>query len=194
MPPCERKDEKLGTRLSNTWRQGERSLTSGWRSPASLPRGLGGHCGCGRRGHRRTPSHLRGARRRLRGARHLSRRLPGGGCSRASPRRCLLCRSAALGEGVKAPTSRGESVPHRSPPPLPTTNLPMSLGERVPAAHAAGTPRLAAPGAPAVGSSSLSCAPPSPAPAASPRVHAPELGAWAGQTARRPRPSPAKGE
>jgi hypothetical protein len=35
---------------------------------------------------------------------------PGAGSSAAS---------AALGEGAQAPTSRGELVPHRSPPPLP---------------------------------------------------------------------------
>jgi hypothetical protein len=49
-----------------------------------------------------TPSHLRGARWRLRGARRLSCRLPGGGRSRAHPRCRLfrrLCGSERGGEG-----------------------------------------------------------------------------------------------
>jgi hypothetical protein len=34
-PPCERENEKSNIRLSKTWRLGEWSLTSGWRSLAS---------------------------------------------------------------------------------------------------------------------------------------------------------------
>jgi hypothetical protein len=68
--------------------------------------------------------------------------------------------SAAHGEGggVQAPTSRGELVPHRSSPPRLTTSIPKSLGKRVPAAHAAGTPHSSVPGTPVAGSSSPSCA------------------------------------
>jgi hypothetical protein len=93
--------------------------------------------------------------------------------------------SAALGE-AKAPTSREESVPHRSPP-RPTTSTRKSPGRRVPAARAAETPHSSVPGAPVAGSSSPSCTPPGPAPAATPRARAHGLGAWAGRTARRSR-------
>jgi hypothetical protein len=103
--------------------------------------------------------------------------------------------SAALGDGAQVPASRGELVPHRSPPPLPrpTTNTPKSPGKRVPAARAVGTLHSSAPGTPAAGFSSPSCAPPAPAPAAAPRVRTLRLGAWADRTTRRPW-SPAAGD
>jgi hypothetical protein len=43
---------------------------------------------------------------------------------------CSPATSAALGEGARAPTSRGEPAPRRSPPPLPrsTTSTPRSPG------------------------------------------------------------------
>jgi hypothetical protein len=90
--------------------------------------------------------------------------------------------------GVKAPTSRGEAVPHRSPPPppRPTTSTPKSLGRRVPATRAAETPHSFVPGAPVAGSSSPSCAPPAPTPAATPRARARARGV-AGRTARHSR-------
>jgi hypothetical protein len=102
--------------------------------------------------------------------------------------------SAAWVRGAKAPTSRGEPVPHRSPPPppRPMTSTPKSRGRRAPAARAAGTPHSSIPGAPVAGSSSPSYTPPALAPAAAPRALG--LGVWAGQTARRSRPSPARGE
>jgi hypothetical protein len=78
--------------------------------------------------------------------------------------------SAALGEGAQAPTSLGELVPHCSPPPRPTTSTPKSPGKRVPAARAAETPHSFVLGAPVAGSSSPSCAPPAPIPAAAPRA------------------------
>jgi hypothetical protein len=101
-----------------------------------------------------------------------------------SPR--LLVREA------QAPTSRGELVPRRSPPPLPrpTTSTPKSPGKIVPAAHAAGTPHSSILGAPVAESSSPFCAPPAPVAAAA--LRALGLGAWAGQTVRRSR-SPAAG-
>jgi hypothetical protein len=99
-----------------------------------------------------------------------------------------------LVRGAQAPTSQGGPAPRRSLPllPLPTTSTPRSSGEKVPAARAAGTPHPAVPGAPAAGSSAPSCAPPALAPAAMPRACALGLGAWAGRTARRPRPPSAR--
>jgi hypothetical protein len=83
---------------------GEWSLPQGGESPLPLPRELGGRCGHHRRGHRLTPT-----RRRLRGARHLSRRPPGGGRSHARPRRCLLCRPHGSGRGGRRLPPLGES-------------------------------------------------------------------------------------
>jgi hypothetical protein len=81
--------------------------------------------------------------------------------------------SAALGEGVRAPTSRGEPVSRPSPPPpRPTTSTPKSRCWRAPAARGAGTPHSSVPSAPIAGSCSPSCAPPALAPAAAPRARA----------------------
>jgi hypothetical protein len=79
-----------------------------------------------------------------------------------------------LARGAQAPTSRGEIILCRSPPPLPrpTMSTPNSSGERVPAARTAGTPHPSIHGAPVVGSSSPSCAPPAPTPAAAPHARA----------------------
>jgi hypothetical protein len=79
------------------WRSSR--LPQGGKSSFPLPRGLGRCCCCRRHGCRCTPSHLRGARRCLRSARRLSRRLPGGGRSRARPRRCLFRRLRGSGRG-----------------------------------------------------------------------------------------------
>jgi hypothetical protein len=94
----------------------------------------------------------------------------------------------------QAPTSRGEPAPHHSPPPPPhpTTSTPKSPEKRVSTARATGTPHSSVPGAPIAGSSSPSCAPPAPVPAAAPRARALGLGAWTGRTAWRSR-SPAAG-
>jgi hypothetical protein len=65
-----------------------------------------------------------------------------------------------LAAGAEDSTSRGGRPPRSPlPPPRPTTSSPGSLGERFPAARAAGTPHLAAPGAPAAKVSSPSYAP-----------------------------------
>jgi hypothetical protein len=80
------KTRKLNSRSSRrcgVWGSGR--LPQGGEAPLPLPRGLGGRCGRGRSGHRRNPSHLRGAC-------CPSCRLPGGGCSRTRPRRYHLCR------------------------------------------------------------------------------------------------------
>jgi hypothetical protein len=106
------------------------------------------------------------------------------------PLRWLLVR------GARDSTSQG-GPPHLSPllpPPLLTTSSPELPGERVRAAHAAGTLRPAAPGTPAAGFSSPSCVPPALAPVAARREQPLKLGAWAGQTARRPRSPSAKND
>jgi hypothetical protein len=102
--------------------------------------------------------------------------------------------SAARGEGVKAPSSRGEPGPRRFPPPprRPTTSTPRSRGRRAPAARVAETPHSSIPGAPAAGCSAPSCAPPAPALPAAPRARMLGLGAWAGRTAQRSWPLSAK--
>jgi hypothetical protein len=103
------------------------------------------------------------------------------GAPAPAPDACFLAASAALDEGARDPTSRGELAPRRPlPPPLLTTSLLKSPGERVPAARAAGTPRLSVPGAPASGSSSPSCMPPAPAPAAAPRARPGSGRGWIG--------------
>jgi hypothetical protein len=171
--------------MTRLWGSGR--LPQGGESAFPLPQGLGGRCSRRWRGRRRTPIRPSGACRCLRSARRLSCRLPGGGRSRAHPRRCLLFRLRLWARGAKAPTSRGESVPHRSPPPpRSTTNTPKSPGRRVPAARAAETPHSSVPGAPVAGSSSP-CVPPAPAPAAALCACVLGLGAWAGRTARRSR-------
>jgi hypothetical protein len=102
--------------------------------------------------------------------------------------------SAALGEAVKAPTSRGEPGPHHFPPSCPrlTTGTPRSRGRRAPAARAAGTPHSSVPGAPVAGCSAPSCALLAPVLASAPRARVLGLGAWAGRTARRSRPLSAR--
>jgi hypothetical protein len=66
--------------------------------------------------------------------------------------------------------------------------------EKVPAAHAAGTPRPAVPSAPAAGSSSPSSVPPALAPTTAPRARPLGLGAWAGQTTQHLRSPYAKND
>jgi hypothetical protein len=103
--------------------------------------------------------------------------------------------SATLGEGAQAPTSWGELVPHRSPPPpRSTTSTPNSPGRTVPTARAAKTLHSSVPGAPVAGSSSSSCALPAPVPTAAPHMHTLGLGEWAGRTARRSRSPAARKE
>jgi hypothetical protein len=102
----------------------------------------------------------------------------------------LLPPESAPVTGVQAPTCRGETAPYLLPllpPPLPrlTTSTLLSRARRAPAAHAAGTPRSSAPGAPATARSALSCASPAPALTVAPCVRAHKTGAWAGRTARR---------
>jgi hypothetical protein len=80
--------------------------------------------------------------------------------------------SVALGEGGAGSHLSGRARPHRSPPPCSTTSTPKSLGKRVPAARAAGTPHSSVSGAPVAGSYSPSCAPPAPVPASAPRARA----------------------
>jgi hypothetical protein len=94
-----------------TWLWGSGRLPQGGESSFPLPRGLGGRCGRRRRGRCRTPSRPSGARRRLRGARRLSRRLPGSRRSRARPRCCLLCRLRGSGRGGRRLPPHGESPP-----------------------------------------------------------------------------------
>jgi hypothetical protein len=131
------------------------------------------------------------ARRCLRGARRLFHRPPGGGRFRARPGRlflCLLCGSRCGGRRI--PPLRGACPRHFLL--LPTTSTPRSPGKKVPAARTDDTPRPAVPDAPATEFSSLSCAPPAPAPVVAPRAEPLGLGAWAGRTARRPRSPSAK--
>jgi hypothetical protein len=114
--PANAKTRKLNSRSSQRcgiWGSGR--LPQGGESPLPLPRGLGGCCGRGRRGHRRTPSHLRGAHRHHCGAHHLSRSLPGGGCSCARPEHCLLCLLRGPGQGGRRLPPLGESPPPIAP-------------------------------------------------------------------------------
>jgi hypothetical protein len=78
---------------------GSDHLPQGGESLLPLPRGPYGRCGRRRRGHRLAPSRPSGTRRRLHGARRLSRRLSSGGCSRARPRHRLPCRLRGSGRG-----------------------------------------------------------------------------------------------
>jgi hypothetical protein len=153
-----------------------------------LPRGLGRRCCGARRRHHSSPRRFRGAHLALAACAASSTDRPVVGASAPTTGACSSAASAALGEGARDSTSQG-GAPHRSPllPPLPTTSSPELPGERVPAARTAGTPRSAAPGAPAAGFSSPSCVPPAPAPVAARRRQPLGLGAWAGRTARRPR-------
>jgi hypothetical protein len=162
--PANTKTRKLNPRRSNTGPLEGRSLTSGWRSRASsslrAQRAPWAQLAWPPL-HPQTPprGHLRGPRRL---------------CCGARPRRLLSRRLCGFRWGAWAPTSRGEHTPRRllPPPPPPTTNLSTSPGERVPAAHAAGTPHLAVPDAHAAGDASPSCAPPAPAPAVAPYARA----------------------
>jgi hypothetical protein len=175
VPPCERENKTSNIRLSKIWRLGEWSLTSGWRSLASSSLGA------------RRPSWLRPTlpprhpQSPLRRASVPPRRaspLPWAAWRQALPRppQALspLPPLRLLAREAQAPTSRGELVPHRSPPPLPnpTTSTPKSPGKIVSAAHAAGTPHSSVPGAPVAGSTSPSCVPPAPVPTAALRARA----------------------
>jgi hypothetical protein len=107
---------------------------------------------------------------------------------------CSSTASAAIGEGgAGSHLSRGPA-PHRLPLLLlpPMTSTPASPGERAPAARAAGTPHLSAPGVPVAGSCTPSSALPAPVPVAAPHARVPGLRVWAGQTAQRSRPPSAK--
>jgi hypothetical protein len=105
------------SRRHDAW--GSARLPQGGKSSLPLPWGLSGRRDCGRRGQRRTPSHLRSARQRLCGACRLSRGPPGGGCSRARPRRCLLCRLRDSRRGGGA----GSHLSGRAhPPSLPSSS------------------------------------------------------------------------
>jgi hypothetical protein len=108
---------------------------------------------------------------------------------------CSSAASAALGNGGGGLHLQGGAHPRHSPlpPPPPTTSSLESPGERVPAARAAGTPRPTAPGAPAAGFSSPSCAPPSLALAAAQRGWPPGPGASVDSTVRHPRSPSANG-
>jgi hypothetical protein len=171
VPPCERDGEKVKpSPIYKTRPWGSDRLPQGGKSSLPLPRGLGVRCCCRRHGHRRTPSRLSSARRRLRCARRLYLGCLAAGTPAPAPGAVSSTASAALGEGAKDPISRGEPVPHRSPPPRSTTSTPKSLGRRAHAARAAGTPYFSIPSAPVAGSSSPSCAPPALAPAAAPRA------------------------
>jgi hypothetical protein len=79
--------------------RGSNRLPQGGKPSFLFPRGLGRRCCRHRCGRRRTPSHLHGARRCLRGAHRLSRRMPGGGRSRARPRCRLFHRLHGSGRG-----------------------------------------------------------------------------------------------
>jgi hypothetical protein len=102
--------------------------------------------------------------------------------------------SAAMGEGGEGSHLSGGA----RPPSLSSSSFDDEysevVGEESPATRAAGTPHFSVPGAPIAGSSSPSCAPPALAPAAAPCARVLGLGAWAGRTARRSRPSPTGGE
>jgi hypothetical protein len=102
---------------------------------------------------------------------------------------CSSATSAALGDRGGGLHLSGGPAPRRSlfPPPRPTTSSPESPGERVPTARAAGTPHPTAPGAPAVGFSSPSYAPPFLSLTAARRGRSPGNGALVDPTVRRPR-------
>jgi hypothetical protein len=91
-----------------------------------------------------------------------------------APGTCSSAASAALCEGGAGSHLSWGPTPRRFLPflPLLTTSTPRSPGERAPAARAASIPRPAAPSAPAAGSSAPSCAQPTLALAAAPRVRA----------------------
>jgi hypothetical protein len=113
----------------------------------------------------------------------------------ASAPAASACSSVALGDGGGGLHLSGGLAPRHSlpPPPRLTTSSPESLGERDPAAHAAGTPHPAAPGVPVVGFSSPSYAPPFLALAAARRGRSPGPGALVDPTVRHPRSPSANG-
>jgi hypothetical protein len=193
-PPYERESKKVKPSLvSKMWRVGQRSPTSGWRIPVSSSSGA-----------RQTlwpppawpPPHPRPSQRRAPAPPRRASPLSYAVWRRALPRpphALFPLPSPRL--WAKAPTSRGGSVPHRSPPPHRSTISTLKTpGRRVQAARAAETPHSSTPGAPVAVSSSPSCARPSLALAAALRVRPLGLGAWAGRTARRSRRSPTEGE
>jgi hypothetical protein len=104
-----------------------------------------------------------------------------------APGACSSAASAALGEGGACSHLSGGPAPRRFPILLlpPTTSTPTLQGDRVPAAHAAGTLHLSAP---CTGSRAPSSAPPAPVSITAPRARVPGLGVWVGQTAQRSRP------
>jgi hypothetical protein len=119
--------------------------------------------------------------------------LPATGAPAPAPSTHSSTASAALGEGAGLPPLKG-ACPRRFPLLLlsPMTSTPVSPGERVPAARAAGTPHPSAPGAPGVRSHAPSSALPAPVPVAAPRAHVPGLGVWAGQTVQCSQPPSAR--
>jgi hypothetical protein len=102
-----RENQAPTPRRYNIW--GNSHLPQGGEASLPLPWGLSGRRGCGRRCRRGTPSCLHGACQRLRGVRHLSRRLPGGRRSRARPRHCFFCRLRGSGRGGRRLPPLGES-------------------------------------------------------------------------------------
>jgi hypothetical protein len=106
---------------------------------------------------------------------------------------CSSADSAALGEGGAGSHLSGGPSPRRFLPLLLllTTSTPRSPGERAPAAHVAGIPRPAAPGALAAGFFVPSCVPLLLLPPLR-RARARGFGAWAGRSAQRSRPLSAK--
>jgi hypothetical protein len=192
--PVTAKTRKSNSHLSKTWRLGECSLTSRWRSPASSS--LGARRALWQRPTSPPPhpSRLRGACWHLCGARRLSHGPLGGGRSRACPRHCLLSRLRDSGRGGCRIPPLGESSPPVSLHLLRRRRrILRGCRERVPAARAAETPHSSIPGALAAVSSSPSCAPPAPSPAAALCTRALRLGAWAGRITWRPW-SPAAGD
>jgi hypothetical protein len=111
-----------------------------------------------------------------------------------APGACSSAASAALGEGGAGFHLSGGHAPRHFLLLPPTTSTPRSPGKKVLAARAADTPRHAVPDTPAAGSSSPSCAPPTPAPIAAPRAWPLGLEAWASRTARRQQSPSAKND
>jgi hypothetical protein len=114
---------------------------------------------------------------------------PAVGASAPAVGACSSAASAALGDGSGGSHLSGWGLSPIAPlfPLLRRRILRSRRGERVHTARATGTPHPAVPGAPTTGFSSPSCAPPTPTPVAARRGRPLGLGAWASQTARRPR-------